>query len=797
MSKPSLRLLVTGAVALVAAAGLFAVPASADTTPNPDPCVVEPGDICPGAVSGHLTDAGAPVEGATAVLVLASFQAEVARTVTDADGAFRFADVRPNGYKVRFDFPGGLVQFYPQKTTFAAGTLLTVTEGNEEVIADSALPHGSLAGHISTSHGGPAAKAFVGLIRSDGILVGQVPADDNGDYIFGFVTAGSYVVFVQAAPVGAPRQWVPGKKTRAEAQSFTVTLGARTTVDEQLLPLGKISGTFSGPDGPIFAISVLAKSMTSSFESVFISTGRDGTFSMFVYPGRYKVRFEPTPPDLEQWANGKDTENLADVITVAADAEIVLDEHLLPTGRVQGRLTDASGAPVAFGGVLVSDPARDRNYQQTTDEDGNWFVTARPGTYSVLVDNGQGTQEQFFHGKTTAATADPITVQAGQTTVVDEAFLPPGSLTVTATDAKTGAALTTFCVDAANDIAFLIACTDDGSAEFATIGEGTYTVTVQDDAHLDSVNPGVQVTRGRPTTFAAKMTPGATFAVTLVDSATGAPVTSSCINAVPAEHARDIGPMPGSCTDENGTLSMTKVPPDKYVIFASVFDGEHGAQWVGPHGGVGAQTEAKVYTAKAGVTINVTIKVDKAGTIAGVLTDKATGAPIVNEPVVVWGAGTSTEADGHYTFTGLGPYAWPVFFGGQNYAGVWSGGVNDRFAATPIKVRVGRTTTYDVKLRKGTTLTGRVSGPFGQAPTSATVQVIDASSFDTLAVATPDIDGVYTAHVLGPQNVKLLVDAQFPEHNFTQWYSHATDFAHGRLVGIPSNGTKTVDIPLR
>ena len=51
---------------------------------------------------------------------------------------------------------------------------------------------------------------------------------------------------------------------------------------------------------------------------------------------------------LDQWATGKETEWAADVITVRADTEVVLEEKALPTGRVEGRLLDAAGRPVAF-----------------------------------------------------------------------------------------------------------------------------------------------------------------------------------------------------------------------------------------------------------------------------------------------------------------------------------------------------------------------------------------------------------------------------------------------------------------
>jgi hypothetical protein len=155
---------------------------------------------------------------------------------------------------------------------------------------------------------------------------------------------------------------------------------------------------------------------------------------------------------------------------------------------------------------------------------------------------------------------------------------------------------------------------------------------------------------------------------------------------------------------------------------------------------------------------------------------------------------TTTDADGRYLMPDLGPYKWTVFFGHESYAGQWTGGVNNRLDATPVRIRAGQATTYDVKLRTGTTLTGRVSGTSGQLPTSGTVTVVDARTFDTVATATIGPDGVYTAHVFGPQDVRLLVEVTLDERYTFIWESRAADFDHGRTVSVPSNGTKTVNV---
>jgi hypothetical protein len=236
--------------------------------------------------------------------------------------------------------------------------------------------------------------------------------------------------------------------------------------------------------------------------------------------------------------------------------------------------------------------------------------------------------------------------------------------------------------------------------------------------------------------------------------------------------------------------------PDRFVFYASVFDGEHGAQWVGPHGGVGSQAAAQVVTARSGEIARLKVRLDGIGTIAAVITDKITGAPLDGAMIDVGPTGSATGPDGRYAMEGLGPYHWIVFFGHPDYAGQWSGGGNNRLTATPVRVRIGQVTRYHAALRRGTTLTGRITGPAGQPPDRAEVAVVNAHTFDTLAHLIAGADGTFSTHVLGPQDVKLLIVAAVDGLPVTVWYRDADDFAHARTVTVPASGTKALTIPI-
>ncbi|MEU7876089.1 carboxypeptidase-like regulatory domain-containing protein [Dactylosporangium sp. NPDC049140] len=709
-----------------------------------------------GAVAGSLSEAGAPVPGATVSLLLNVYPVSIATAVTGADGSFRLDGVAPGTYKLKFGLLGGLEQFYPGKTDFASGSSITVADGQTTGgVADTVIAHGSLAGHVTTATGAPAAHALVGIARPASADLAHVLTDDTGGYLLPYVAAGTYQEFVSAAERGAPRQWVHGHQRAADADPVAVALGRRTIVDEALLPLGTISGRYTDAAGPVASPMITAYSQSSAAENVVASGQADGTFRMFVYPGTYKVKFTaPAGHGLDQWSHGKETEGTADVVSVTAGGAAVLDERQLPTGTVRGRLTDAAGQPVAGAGVAVADPVRDRQFQATTAADGTWFLTAWTGAYRVSFSTT--TQTQWAPGAATPAGASVVTVTDGGTTVVDDALTAPGSVTVTAVDARTGAALSTFCAETGGPSVYLPpACTQTGTVTFPEVGAGPLDVKVTDGAHLDAT-VSTRVVAGRRTAVTARLDAGATIAFTLVDAVTGAPV-DGCVNLVPTTRAPDpYAGYAGACG--SGTVTLDRVPPEPYAAFASASDGTHGAQWVGPHGGVGARAAALAIAPAAGGTTAVTVRYDGIRTITGTVTDRASGAPVAGATVSTYVPEASTDAAGRYTIDRLGPYRWTLSFTQPSYAGQASA-------------------QYTVALSRGTTVTGRIKGSFGGTPQSATVSIVDARTLDVVSQVDAAADGTYTAHVAPPERIRVTV--QYTLHSCPGTATSRDTLVHG------------------
>ena len=98
----------------------------------------------------------------------------------------------------------------------------------------------------------------------------------------------------------------------------------------------------------------------------------------------------------------------------------VLNEELLPTGTVTGRLTMPGGAGVPFASVSLTGATG--SVSAGTDFNGNYTVRAYPGEYTVAFQTPHG--RQWEDGKSSAAAADPVTVVAHSTITAPTTISP-------------------------------------------------------------------------------------------------------------------------------------------------------------------------------------------------------------------------------------------------------------------------------------------------------------------------------------------------------------------------------------
>src|SRR5262245_33873872 len=418
MFRAHTRRLIVAAATLAIAAVLPASAAMADTTT--------------GTISGHLLDGTAPVPNVT-VDVINPNVGFAGEGTTDASGAFTINDIAPGSYIVQFSLPGGLTQYSHGKLAFFQADLITVTAGATTSVEETVVPHGSLGGTLTDSTGAPAANAFVSVASTNTQAFLNTRTDATGHYLVPFVPAGSYTVsFGPSFPGGGIGQTAHNKPQGSPGDVFTVAVGATTTVDEQLVNPGVFTGRVTTADG--LGASGVEVNASNQFGSQFTVTDGNGQYQIPVFPGTYRLSYSRFQSGLTQWAHAQKSFSTAAAFSVGAGGTTVVDEQLLPTGTLAGHLVDSNGQPVPFGSVTVFD-THGNPAGFASINNGNWQAPVYPGSYQVefsLFFPVSGSQ--WATGKTTHATADSFTVQAGQTTRVDDTLAVPGTITLTVLD---------------------------------------------------------------------------------------------------------------------------------------------------------------------------------------------------------------------------------------------------------------------------------------------------------------------------------------------------------------------------
>ncbi|RSM86004.1 hypothetical protein DMH04_15125 [Kibdelosporangium aridum] len=388
-------------------------------------------------------------------------------------------------------------------------------------------------------------------------------------------------------------------------------------------------------------------------------------------------------------------------------------------GSVAGTFTQRDGSPIAQARVELRD--RQDNYQGTaaTGADGAFgFDNVAAGDYKLRF-FWPGSAEQYYPQKLYSSEAGTVTVVAGQVTTVNETALPTGGLVVTVADDATGAPLAGVCLSGEEG---LFECTDaQGKADFGTVRARTYRLTIgPPDGYLfDTIEEAV-VQPDVVTAITKTMHREAVLDVSFVDAVTAEPVADACLHMVD-EQSRGVVDTNSNrfCTNGTGKIRIGKLWPARIKLYAWSNDGKHGSQWVGPSGGTGDVDAATWFQLAFGATTSVTVKLDGAGSITGMVTDVTTGAPVSQMCPTPTPAGpssyqpgrvTCTYSEGRYTINGLGPYDWKIQFPDytRKYGWLWSGNGTNRHEATPVRVNAGASVTLDVQLPPTGVVTGKI-----------------------------------------------------------------------------------------
>lgn len=187
-----------------------------------------------GVAGGRLTTAtGQPAAG---VIVSADDDnhARTWSTTTGADGTYSLRVPPGDAYVIGFK-DGDFQQYAPHTVDRGLARHYTIRSGRTLRVSDRLLAAATLAGRLTDAAGAPVAGADVHFISTATAFEFVTTTDADGRYRFEKQNPGDIKVWFRLAD--GREQWAHQKLSYDEAETFTLALGAVTTVDEQLLPL--------------------------------------------------------------------------------------------------------------------------------------------------------------------------------------------------------------------------------------------------------------------------------------------------------------------------------------------------------------------------------------------------------------------------------------------------------------------------------------------------------------------------------------------------------------------------------
>lgn len=406
-------------------------------------------------ISGHLTQAGAPVAGA-GVSVFGSGRVRVGSTTTDAAGAYEFTGLEPDHYRLEFTLSDGRVQWAYQKDDYYSADAVDLWSVTAAVVDEEVIPlppSGSLAVTATDSTTGAPVSSF--CVEASSPDAWKSGCTDNGRVLLTDAPAGEYQVNLfrldghlfpphQTATVVVDQTTELSFSLTREATVSTVMTDAATGAPVPYACIKPVS-----PDDP--GMATVSGVCADQNGRVTITHMSAGTYIFYATP-RYTDHGA-------QWvgkSGGVGDRGQAHRITVAAGQSATLSPvRLDKAGIISGVVTDAAtGKPIAdicaypFAWSSVQGP---NPGSFCTNAEGRYTLGGLgPYAWPVEFTDFSGTYAwQWSGGANNRLDAEKVRVHAGRTVAADARLTSGGRITGRITT-PAGVYATAFVVNAAS-----------------------------------------------------------------------------------------------------------------------------------------------------------------------------------------------------------------------------------------------------------------------------------------------------------------------------------------------------------
>ncbi|MHB8895458.1 MAG: DUF5719 family protein, partial [Candidatus Geothermincolia bacterium] len=373
---------------------------------------------------------------------------------TNASGNYTIQNMPTGNYRICFS-PNDSVhvaEWYNDKRDYDTADLLAITAPSSTANIDASLVRGgTIRGTVTDeSTGDPIENVYVSAYdTSTGNYVRSNYTDSSGNYSLTQLLSGTYKVQFEAYSTDYLAEWYNGKSSLDTADPVAVTAPNETTsINASLRTGGKITGivTEEGTGDPLQSVWVQVVDSSSGAYVTGANTDASGQYVAGpVDTGSYKVQFGIWDGiHCAEWYNDKPDQDGADPVGVTAPGTTGnINASLQVGGKIKGTVTvEGTGTPL--NGILVqaqSTSSGDPLQSAYTNSSGDYTLTLlRTGSYKVWFQCGDGIHlSEYYNGKSTFATADPVSVNAPlETTGINASLLTAARITGTVTDQATG-----------------------------------------------------------------------------------------------------------------------------------------------------------------------------------------------------------------------------------------------------------------------------------------------------------------------------------------------------------------------
>lgn len=617
---------------------------------------------------------------------------------------------------------------------------------------------------------------LAGTTRPPNSAAWSAKSDEHGRYTIAGLPEGSWIV--SASGKDFITEFYNNVLDRSAADVLVLAAGAvRTGVDFALEkkaqdPTYVIRGTVRDANGVALPGSAVMAEMAGGPMLHWLTTRNreDGSYEFIVPAGEWIVWAVRAGYVTEYYDNAPDAASATRVrVDATAPVATNIDFSLGEGGSITGVVLEAgSSTPIAHAAVWVIPQSsggspNSAGMQAVSDAQGVYRITGLvTGNYLVSA-RAEGYAQQFYNGVADQALATQVAVVDGQSTGgIDFALAALPGISGTVTDESNGQPLAKAVVFIENAAMRLVATTNEQGRYRLAVAPGSYKVRAErqgyaaewynnkaDAALADDVvlTPGGSVTG---IDFSLLRHGGSIAGV--VRDAGGAAIAGARVSAWLPSPASNVHPAGvGKATSAaDGSYRIEGLAAGNYLVRAEA----KGALPEYYDNAATPQLASPVAVATNQAVVGIDFALDGGGSIAGSVTDVATGLPIAHAMVRVrsgqirgeWGA--RSDAQGNYLVEGLPSGDYTVYFVAPRYIAEYYDDAVLPASATPVAVVAPqRVNGINAALASGPVgprnYRGSVKAATGPVPAFTLVEAIDPSTRQVV-VGTTDERGEFS-----------------------------------------------------